>query len=55
MAAKNHDDNTVGWICALPLEMAAAQVLLDEVHEDLPVQANDDNAYTLGASENTML
>lgn len=55
MAAKNHDDYTVGWICALPLEMAAAQVLLDEVHEDLPVQANDDNAYTLGASENTML
>lgn len=49
MAAKNHDDYTVGWICALPLEMAAAQVLLDEVHEDLPVQANDHNAYTLGS------
>jgi nucleoside phosphorylase len=29
--------------------MAAAQVLLDEVHEDLPVQPNDHNAYTLGS------
>ncbi|KAJ5597521.1 Nucleoside phosphorylase [Penicillium hordei] len=49
MATKNHNDYTVGWICALPLEMAAAQVLLDEVHEDLPVQPNDHNAYTLGS------
>lgn len=49
MAAKNHNDYTVGWICALPLEMAAAQVLLDEVHDDLPVQPNDHNAYTLGS------
>ncbi|KAJ5700536.1 hypothetical protein N7536_003549 [Penicillium majusculum] len=48
MAAKNHDDYTVGWICALPLEMAAAQVLLDELHEDLPELANDHNAYTFG-------
>jgi nucleoside phosphorylase len=28
--------------------MAAAQVLLDDIHEDLPVQPNDHNAYTLG-------
>lgn len=47
-APLSHDDYTVGWICALPLEMAAAQALLDEVHEDLPVQPNDHNAYTLG-------
>ncbi|PWY94661.1 purine and uridine phosphorylase [Aspergillus sclerotioniger CBS 115572] len=45
----SHDDYKIGWICALPLEMAAAQTLLDEVHEDLPVQPNDHNAYTLGA------
>ncbi|CAG8903301.1 unnamed protein product [Penicillium egyptiacum] len=45
----SHNDYTVGWICALPLEMAAAQVLLDEIHEDLPVQPNDHNAYTLGS------
>src|SRR5712664_3108224 len=44
----SHDDYTVGWICALPLEMAAARAMLDEVHDDLPVQQNDHNAYTLG-------
>ncbi|KAL4786140.1 hypothetical protein BJX76DRAFT_346425 [Aspergillus varians] len=43
-----HDEYTVGWICALPLEMAAAQALLDEVHQDLAVQPNDHNTYTLG-------
>ncbi|KAJ6183378.1 hypothetical protein N7485_002020 [Penicillium canescens] len=29
--------------------MAAAQVLLDEIHQDLPVQPNDHNAYILGS------
>jgi nucleoside phosphorylase len=51
MAAGNslsHDDYTVGWICALPLEMAVARVMLDEVHGDLPIQLNDHNAYVLG-------
>ena len=48
-APLSREDYTVGWICALPLEMAAAQILLDEVHEDLPVQPNDHNAYTLGS------
>ncbi|KAL4883483.1 nucleoside phosphorylase domain-containing protein [Aspergillus karnatakaensis] len=43
-----HDDYTIGWICALPLEMAAAKAMLDEIHEGLPVQPNDHNAYTLG-------
>lgn len=28
--------------------MAAARAMLDETHEELPVQANDHNAYTLG-------
>ncbi|OZJ02082.1 hypothetical protein BZG36_05319 [Bifiguratus adelaidae] len=44
----SHKDYTVGWICALPIEMAAAKVMLDEVHKDPPVQSNDHNAYTLG-------
>jgi nucleoside phosphorylase len=48
----SHDDYTVGWICALPLEMAAAKVMLDEVHEDLPVQRNDHNTYILGRIRN---
>ncbi|KAL3478577.1 purine and uridine phosphorylase [Aspergillus californicus] len=45
----SHDDYTVGWICALPLEMAAAQAHLDEIHADLPVPPHDHNAYTLGS------
>ncbi|OGM44082.1 hypothetical protein ABOM_007276 [Aspergillus bombycis] len=43
-----HDDYTVGWISALPLEMAAAQLLLDQVHPDLPQPARDCNTYVLG-------
>ncbi|KAL4800740.1 Pfs, NB-ARC and TPR domain protein [Aspergillus venezuelensis] len=43
-----HDDYTVAWICAIPLEMAAATAMLDEVHQDLPVQSNDHNSYALG-------
>jgi nucleoside phosphorylase len=43
-------DYTVGWICALPCEYAAAQLCLDEEHDDVPVDAsqNDNNDYTLG-------
>lgn len=32
----------------MPLDMAAAKAMLDEIHEELPVQPNDHNAYTLG-------
>lgn len=42
------DDYTAGWICALPLEMAAAKAMLDDIHTDLPNPPNDHNAYTLG-------
>ncbi|KAL7815164.1 hypothetical protein V8C26DRAFT_429541 [Trichoderma gracile] len=39
-------DYTVGWICALPIELAAAQEMLDEEHEII----DDINtcSYTLG-------
>lgn len=39
---------TVGWICALPIELAAAQEMLDEEHEDLPQSNDDTNIYTFG-------
>ena len=39
---------TVAWICALSVEMAAAQLMLDKVHEKLPRQENDTNTYVLG-------
>jgi nucleoside phosphorylase len=45
----SHDDYTVGWICALPPEMAAAKAMLDEVHAKLSQAPNDHNTYTLGA------
>jgi nucleoside phosphorylase len=38
----------VGWICALPTEMAAAQAMLDDIHPPLPQNASDRNNYTLG-------
>lgn len=44
----SHNDYTVGWFCALPVEIAAAQVLLDEIHPNLPSKPNDNNAYILG-------
>jgi hypothetical protein len=43
-----HQDYTVAWICALPLEMAAAKVMLDDGHPDLPTNPNDNNTYILG-------
>ena len=44
----DRDDYTVGWICALPVELKAARALLDEQHQ-LPVQRDgDNNSYTVG-------
>jgi nucleoside phosphorylase len=43
-----HEDYTVGWICALPTEMAAAVSMLDERHATLPSRLHDNNNYTFG-------
>ena len=43
-----YDDYTIAWICALPLEMAAAKVMLEETHESLPQPQADQNSYSLG-------
>lgn len=42
------EDYTVGWVCALPIELAAAQEMFDEEHENLNHDANDMNIYSLG-------
>lgn len=43
------NEYTVGWVCALPLEMAAAEGMLDEFHQDLQGQdKSDTNSYILG-------
>jgi nucleoside phosphorylase len=45
------EDYTVGWVCALPVELAAAQEMLDEEHHDLERDPadNDENLYALGS------
>jgi nucleoside phosphorylase len=45
------DEYTVGWVCALPVELAAAQEMLDEEHHDLERNPadNDENLYALGS------
>uniref|UniRef100_A0A8H7TT64 NACHT domain-containing protein n=1 Tax=Bionectria ochroleuca TaxID=29856 RepID=A0A8H7TT64_BIOOC len=42
------EDYTVGWVCALPIEMAAAIAMLDCIHEALPRKPGDDNEYGFG-------
>ena len=45
-----HEEYTVAWICALPVEMAAAKAMFDEIHPNLPMpQGNMDHYhYALG-------
>jgi nucleoside phosphorylase len=43
-----HKDYTVGWICALSIELAVARAMLDEHHESLPQDRRDNNNYSLG-------
>ncbi|KAF6835506.1 hypothetical protein CMUS01_05730 [Colletotrichum musicola] len=43
-----HEQYTVAWICALHIEMAAAEAMLDEAHDTLLTDAEDTNTYTLG-------
>ena len=43
-----HEDYTIGWISALPTEVAAAVGMLDERHSTLPSRPQDNNNYTFG-------
>ncbi|PSR80200.1 ankyrin repeat protein [Coniella lustricola] len=47
----SRDDYTVGWVCTLPIEVAAAKTTLDCVHEDPAPKRNsaDNNNYILGS------
>jgi hypothetical protein len=40
------DDYTVGWVCALSVELAAAQEMLDEEHDTPSSAAHNTNIYT---------
>ncbi|OWT43043.1 ankyrin repeats (3 copies) domain-containing protein [Pochonia chlamydosporia 170] len=46
-----NDRYTVGWTCALPIELAAAEEMLDEEHET-PPDGLDPTSYTLGSIVN---
>ncbi|KAK6496960.1 hypothetical protein TWF481_001940 [Arthrobotrys musiformis] len=46
---------TIGWICALSLEMAAAKAMLDLIHVEAPRIPNDDNSYVLGSIASHMI
>ncbi|KAL5357902.1 hypothetical protein BJX96DRAFT_163385 [Aspergillus floccosus] len=48
MASLTSDDYTIAWICALPLEAAAASVMLDKIHHPLRPSPTGPNAYVLG-------
>jgi nucleoside phosphorylase len=47
--ALTYRDYTVGWICALEVEQAAARALLDSEHPRLPSIAGDPNRYRFGS------
>jgi nucleoside phosphorylase len=49
MPSLTHHDYTIAWICALPLEMAAAKAILDEDHGPLPQPNTDSNVYMFGS------
>ncbi|KAJ5117581.1 hypothetical protein N7448_011213 [Penicillium atrosanguineum] len=48
-APLTHDDYTVGLICALSVETAAAKLMLDKIHPPLPRLPTDQNTYILGS------
>ncbi|KAF6783350.1 hypothetical protein CMUS01_16678, partial [Colletotrichum musicola] len=41
-------DFIVGWVCALPIELAAAAETMDEEFADLPSHPTDSNLYSFG-------
>ncbi|KAH6717482.1 hypothetical protein BKA61DRAFT_323396 [Leptodontidium sp. MPI-SDFR-AT-0119] len=43
-----HEDYTVAWLCALPIEKVAARNMLDELHATPPQPEHDKNIYTFG-------
>jgi len=42
------EEYTVGWVCALSVELAAAQEIFDEEHETPQSETHDTNIYTCG-------
>ncbi|KAL4868715.1 nucleoside phosphorylase domain-containing protein [Aspergillus spectabilis] len=55
MCSHTRNDYTIGWICALPIEMAAAKAMLDKTHDRIAQPPTDHNSYTLGEIFNHMV
>ncbi|KAF3208107.1 hypothetical protein TWF106_011540 [Orbilia oligospora] len=45
---RSRNDYTVGWICAIPIEIEVARKILDGIHPKLKVPADDENCYEFG-------
>ncbi|CAG9983193.1 unnamed protein product [Clonostachys byssicola] len=43
------EDYDVGWICALPAELAVVTAMLEYIHKPLARKPGDTNSYTLGS------
>lgn len=59
MTASQHDVRkyTIGWLCALPVELAASRLVLDRIHTGHWADSTDGMQYTLGiiGSHNVVL
>jgi nucleoside phosphorylase len=42
------DEYVIGWICALPLELAVGRAMLDEIHPSIQPSPSDHNNYIFG-------
>jgi nucleoside phosphorylase len=42
-------DYTIGWVCALPVELAAAQEMLDKEDLECDIDGHNENVYSLGS------
>lgn len=51
MAAPQHDISkyTIGWLCALPIELAASRLVLDRIHQGHWADPAEGIQYTLGS------
>ncbi|KAL4777975.1 hypothetical protein BJX76DRAFT_352951 [Aspergillus varians] len=52
---RSHTDYTIGWICALPVEMAASKAMLRDNTSTSASAPNDYNVYTLGELHDCLL
>ncbi|KAF1983183.1 purine and uridine phosphorylase [Aulographum hederae CBS 113979] len=46
--SRTYKDYPIGVICALHIEKAAFEAMLDEIHDPLPIVKGDENDYTFG-------